>query len=132
VYRKEKLMIDNKECIYSEDHEADVDVNEVWCHAWEYGDGSIDVYEDIANTLNAERDVCAEHENGERFRPIRRCVTEEQYIEEVELTQRLHLEALEMTYLVKNTIKKKGYSNRHWYIISRSIMGALSHERMNG
>ena len=50
-------MIDNKECIYSEDHEADVDVNEVWCHAWEYGDGSIDVYEDIANTLNAERDV---------------------------------------------------------------------------
>ena len=59
MYRKEKLMIDNKECIYSEDHEADVDVNELWFHAWEYGDGSIDVYEDIANTLNAERDVCA-------------------------------------------------------------------------
>tara|TARA_R100001086_G_C11635352_1_gene202923 strand:- start:104 stop:481 length:378 start_codon:yes stop_codon:yes gene_type:complete len=125
-------MVDNKECIYSEDYEADVDVSEVWYHAFEYGDGSIDMYEDIFNALNAERDVCAEHKNSERSHPIRRCVTEEQYIEEVELTQRLHLEALEMTYLVKNTIKKKGYSNRHWYIISRSIMGALSKERMNG
>jgi len=125
-------MVDNKECIYSEDYETDVDVSEVWYHAFEYGDGSIDMYEDIFNALNAERDVCAEHKNSERSHPIRRCVTEEQYIEEVELTQRLHLEALEMTYLVKNTIKKKGYSNRHWYIISRSIMGALSKERMNG
>ena len=125
-------MVDNKECIYSEDYETDVDVSEVWYHAFEYGDGSIDMYEDIFNALNAERDVCAEHEKIERSHPIRRCVTEEQYIEEVELTQRLHLEALEMTYLVKNTIKKKGYSNRHWYIISRSIMGALSKERMNG
>ena len=126
------LMVDNKECIYSEDYETDVYVSEVWYHAFEYGDGSIDMYEDIFNALNAERDVCAEHKNSERSHPIRRCVTEEQYIEEVELTQRLHLEALEMTYLVKNTIKKKGYSNRHWYIISRSIMGALSKERMNG